>query len=145
MNSTGHRQFKLSNGDELIAEIVDEPNQDEVNLVIRDAMQISRVDDRDEGYRYYMFKPWMTYQIKEGYFQLLNYTHIIGEAKPEPIMFGQYRKALMMESDVQKKRDADLEETVREVQEMLHDSELDGMGDSDTPSNVIRFDKDKMH
>lgn len=50
-----------------------------------------------------------------------------------------------MESDVQKKRDADLEETVREVQEMLHDSELDGMGDSDTPSNVIRFDKDKMH
>lgn len=145
MNSTGHRQFKLSNGDELIAEIVDEPNQDEVNLVIRDAMQISRVDDRDEGYRYYMFKPWMTYQIKEGYFQLLNYTHIIGEAKPEPIMFGQYRKALMMESDVQKKRDADLKETVREVEEMLYDSELDGMGDSDTPSNVIRFDKDKMH
>ena len=74
MNSTGHRQFKLSNGDELIAEIVDEPNQDdEVNLVVRDAMQISRVDDREEGYRYYMFKPWMTYQIKEGYFQLLNY------------------------------------------------------------------------
>lgn len=55
MNSTGHRQFKLSNGDELIAEIVDEPNQDdEVNLVVRDAMQISRVDDREEGYRYYM-------------------------------------------------------------------------------------------
>jgi hypothetical protein len=149
MNSTGHRQFKLSNGDELIAEIVDEPNQDdEVNLVVRDAMQISRVDDREEGYRYYMFKPWMTYQIKEGYFQLLNYTHIIGEAKPEPIMFGQYRKALELESDVQKKRDADLKETMLDIEEMLNDSETGMVGDSDdgeTLTNIIRFDRTKLH
>lgn len=149
MNSTGHRQFKLSNGDELIAEIVDEPNQDdEVNLVVRDAMQISRVDDREEGYRYYMFKPWMTYQIKEGYFQLLNYTHIIGEAKPEPIMFGQYRKALEMETDVQKKRDADLKEARLEVEEIIKQTEMDLSGDSDdgeTLTNIIRFDRTKLH
>ena len=63
-------------------------------------------------------------------------------------MFGQYRKALEMETEVQKKRDADLKEARLEVEEIIKQTEMDLSGDSDdgeTLTNIIRFDRTKLH
>ena len=135
------KQFKLANGDEIIAKIVGEPQDEEdVNLVIQDAFELIRVDKLEDGYRYYVFKPWMTYQNKDGYFQLLNYVHIIGEAKPDAILMEQYRHAVKTERDYHDKQREELDNRYDELMSKLE--ELSG----DSDDNVITFNpRDKMH
>lgn len=139
-------QFKLSNNDEIIAEVVSEPDDDDVNLVIRKAMMLVKVESQD-GYRYYSFRPWMTYQTDKLYLQLLNITHIIGEAKPDKGLLEQYFKAVEAEtSSSASEEDIDslLEEIIKRATEEQAEENL--RGDSDEPSNVIRFiDKKKLH
>ena len=92
-----YTQFKLSSGEEIIAEVIDEPEGDDYNIVIRRAMIIHKVEDK-QNIRYYSFRPWMTYQLDKDYLQLLNYNHIIGEAKPDELLLEQYMKALGFET-----------------------------------------------
>lgn len=136
------KQFKLANGDEIIAKIVGEPQDEEdVNLVVQDAFELVRVDRLEDGYRYYIFKPWMTYQNKDGYFQLLNYVHIIGEAKPDAILMEQYRQAVKSEREYHDRQREELDSRYDELMAKLE--ELTGDSDDD---NVIAFNpRDKMH
>ena len=71
---TSFTQFKLSNGDEIIAKVIQEPEGDDINLVVKDAMMIVRSEEVDMGYRYYSLRPWMSFQLNTDYFQLLNYS-----------------------------------------------------------------------
>ena len=137
-------QFKLSNGDEIICQVVQEPEGEDSNLVIRKAMNVYKVEGAD-GMRYYTFRPWMTYQMSDQYFQLLNFTHIIGEAKPDALLLEQYQKALSLELDRDNENDRKIEEKYEQILKKL--AELDGLEeDSDEPSNVVSlFDKDKLH
>lgn len=143
-------QFKLTNGDEIIAEVVEEPDDDGVNLVVRKAMQIYPIESSDTGYRYYAFKPWMIYQIRTGFVQLLNYTHIIGEAKPDLELLSEYHKALEQEMKTAEEKEAELkskiEEMYGELIERLRGSDVDIDLDSDAPTNIVKFsNKKKLH
>ena len=139
---SGYIQFRLSNGDELICQVVEEPGDDDANLVIRNAMMVYKVETSD-GTRYHTFRPWMASQISDTYFQLLNYSHIIGEAKPDPVLLEQYYKALerelQTEEEFQEKVEAKYQQTLQRLAELIG-------GDSDEPNNVVSlFDKDKLH
>lgn len=140
-----HRQFKLTSGEEIICEVIEEPEEDDVNLVIRYPMLIITGFSQQGDVRYYSFKPWMTFQLKEGYMQLLNYTHIVGEAKPSALVVEQYKKNLEMEIGKPKEQSLSdaYDDVINKMKELL-------VADSDDQeSNVIqfgsRFDKDKLH
>ena len=135
-------QFRLSNGDEIICEVIDEPTGDDVNLVVRNAMQIV-VMDVSPNTRFFSFRPWMVYQLDSNYMQLLNYTHIVGEAKPDPMMQEQYTKAITIEQSSKRETRSDIDKRLQEVMD-----ELDGIERDSSNSNVIQFsfvDKDKLH
>ena len=136
-------QFKLSNGDEIIAEIVDDPqDSDDVNIVARNCMKIISVENT-EGHRFYTFRPWMTYQDRKDYLQLINYTHIVGEAKPSEMLMLQYQRALEAEQSHAGEREELVEEILRtKLEDIFEDN------DSDPDSNIVNLfgvDKSKFH
>lgn len=145
--SNGYTQFRLSNGDEIVAQVVQEPDEDDVNLVVRNALMIIRAENIVEGYRYYSFRPWMSYQLNDDYYQLLNYSHIVGEAKPDTVLLEQYKKAIQLEKDTHEP----LSDSDRQVQQDMSISTADYLRnlmnelDSDEPNNIIRFDRGKLH
>jgi len=139
------RQFKLTSGEEIVCEVIEEPQEDDdVNLVIRNPMLIITGFSPSGDVRYYSFKPWMTFQLREGYFQLLNYTHIVGEAKPNIYVQEQYKKNLEMEL-----KNDDKEKSLSDAMEDAFDEIAAALVSTDSASsNVINFsfkNKDKMH
>ena len=135
-------QFRLSNGDEIICEVLDEPEGEDYNLVVRNAMQIVTMDVAP-NVRYFSFRPWMVYQLDTNYMQLLNYNHIVGEAKPDPLMSEQYIKAIEIEKNSARETRSDIDKRLQEIMDKIDKEERDS-----SSSNVIQFsfvDKDKLH
>jgi hypothetical protein len=140
-----HTQFRLSNGDEIIAQVVQEPDGDDVNIVVRNAMMITRTENLETGYRYYSFRPWMSFQLNDEYLQLLNYSHIVGEAKPSKVLLEQYLKSIESqaeEGDISSPYDSDDAIT---IQRILHKLQQADNADSDSNNVVPLFNKDKLH
>lgn len=144
-----YTQFRLTNGDEIVAEVIQEPEGEELYIVVRNAMMILRAENIEKGFRYYSFRPWMSYQINDEYFQLLNYTHIVGEAKPDPTLLGQFKKALDLQIDSEladkESEEMSAEEEINALRTMVRNGQM--VADSDGDNNVIRvmFDKEKLH
>ena len=53
------KQFKLTNGDEIVADVVD--SQDDV-LIIRAAMRIVETEVFEEGMSYFALRPYIAFQ-----------------------------------------------------------------------------------
>lgn len=136
-------QFRLSNGDEIVCQVVEEPEEDDTNIVIRNAMMIYDVPS-PEGSQYRIFRPWMAFQASDQYFQLLNYSHIIGEAKPDSYLLEQYYKALKTEKQTQEEYQEQVDAKYQGILDRL--AELVG-NDSDvgTGNVVSLFDRSRMH
>ena len=141
-------QFRLSNGDEIVAQVIQEPTGEDINIVVKNAMMIIRAENIAQGIRYYSFRPWMSYQLNDDYFQLLNFNHIIGEAKPDADLLEQYKKALTLEKDCDRVEDDGNElKNLRKMVKSMKNN-LFEVSDSDTnEDNVIHwnFDKSTMH
>lgn len=140
-----HTQFRLSNGDEIIAQVVQEPEGDDVNIVVRNAMMITRTENLETGYRYYSFRPWMSFQLNDEYLQLLNYSHIVGEAKPSKVLLEQYLKSIESQAeqgDISSHYDSDDAITIQRILHKLQQADND---DSDNSNVVPLFNKDKLH
>lgn len=139
---TSFTQFKLSNGDEIIVNVIQEPEGEDINIVIKDAMMIVRSEEVDSGFRYYSLRPWMSFQLNSDYFQLLNYSHIVGEAKPDKQLVIQYEKAI--ENEMGPTREDDEQEI--EMLKSLYRNATDEEEDLDAEDNIVPlFDKDKLH
>lgn len=140
-----YTQFRLSNGDEIIAEVVREPEGDDINIVIRNAMMITRAENIETGYRYYSFRAWMSFQLNNEYFQLLNYSHIVGEAKPSKILLKQYLRSIEAQSDEGKVSDQYDSDDSMTIQKILNKLKKADTMDSDNSNIVTLFNKDKLH
>lgn len=140
-----YTQFRLSNGDEIIAQVVQEPEGEEVNIVVRNAMMITRTDNLETGYRYYSFRPWMSFQLNNEYLQLLNYSHIVGEAKPSKTLLNQYLKSIEAQSDEGELSDHYDSDDAITIQRILHKLQQAELSDSDNSNVVSLFNKDKLH
>lgn len=134
-------QFKMSNNDELICEVIEEPAEEDVMMVVRNALQILTHDDPQNNVRMYSFRPWMVYQDQEAFLQLLNVNHILGEAKPSEAMVAQYKHALQNEQSHSKVED----DEINERREVIREAIRAILDDSDEHSNIISFDRSKLH
>lgn len=136
-------QFKLTSGEEIVAEVLEDDLDEAGNLVVRRAMLIMTAEAVQGNVRYYSFRPWMTYQNSSDYMQLLNATHIIGEAKPDNYLLEQYKMFVQESEKFGEDRDKEIQKRYDELLEQLEGIEHFG-GDSDT--NIISFtDKRKLH
>ncbi|MDB4372590.1 hypothetical protein N9Z53_02320 [Mariniblastus sp.] len=142
---TSFTQFKLSNGDEIIAKVIQEPEGEDINIVIKDAMMIVRSEEVDAGFRYYSLRPWMSFQLNTDYFQLLNYSHIVGEAKPDTQLLVQYEKAIQNETGSSREDDHDEIEMLKSLYRNYASKDEQDEDDAEEDNVVPLFDKDKLH
>jgi hypothetical protein len=91
--------------------------------------------------RYYQFRPWLVYQDKKDYFQVLNADHIIAEATPADELLVHYYRII---NDV-KETESDLENNISKLEKILKEYMSDeDFNDSDF-GNLIKFPGKKLH
>lgn len=159
-------QFKLSNGDQVICKVVGEPQSEEdINIVTVFPMQVTTVIDPADNKRYAVeLKPWMLYADQSESFVLINFTHIVGETKPNPMLVGQYLQTIQQYERLGAERDQQYDKMINNIVKMGAEHKGDPMvdemiqshrdskelKDSIKSAKVIPFklsdkDKDKLH
>ena len=89
--SVNFKQFKLSNGDEVVADVVD---SEEDVLIIRAPMRIVELENVDEGFSYFSLRPFVAFQDTIDTLQLLNTSQIILETSPSDSIMKHYANAI---------------------------------------------------
>jgi len=151
-----YKQFKLTNGDEMICELVASGDEDSTaDVIVRRAIKIVTTDDLEENIRYYTLKPWMSFQDDTTDLVALNSVHIVGEASPSETVMLHYAAALADADKYNKVKKAGL--TLQEIQEKMQElteeemneflqAKYDEIADDSALSNIIQFKpKGTMH
>jgi hypothetical protein len=141
MNEIKH--FKLSNGEEIVCDVVEwpDPDGDSPDLVVRNSYKIVTTFIKgNDGARFYQFRPWMIYQDDPEMFQVINCNHIIGEANPPTELIEQYCKVVLAE-------DLTTEDLQKKLAEYIDDVKQNISSESDnSDKKIIKFpNKNKLH
>ena len=74
------KQFKMTNNDEIICEVVEDANtQEDGAIIVRKALRILTSEDYENNIRYYSFKPLISFQDAFDELVVMNVGHIILE------------------------------------------------------------------
>lgn len=153
------KQFKLTNDDEIICEVVEWDDDDSSSIIVRRALKIINVEDFAKGVRFFAFRPWMLFNDNPDELQTINSGHIIGEMNPADKVIHKYMTSVLALSNDVNKKDFPLDEVAKaaevldedEFDEYMHSLSLDEeitYDDSDGPfsdgDNIVKF-KPKMH
>lgn len=153
------KQFKLTNNDEIICEVVDhKDSESDSSIIIRKALKIIVSEDFSAAVRYYSFKPLLSFQDKIDELVVMNVGHIICESLPSHTLVVHYAKAIKeVEKSEMGKADLNLDDWLHEIEDLDEEElsiwvqdklrELDTINkestdfseDSDNPNNVITF------
>ena len=128
------RQFKLTNGDEIVCDVVEWPDVDDEHngLVVRNAYKIFMLNTLNPTEnRYYQFRPWLVYQDNKEFFQIINADHIVAEATPADELLVHYYHIINDIGD-----DENIEDKIDKLKEILN--EFMSENDSDS-GNLIKF------
>ena len=136
MNEKMIKQVRVSDGSEIICELIEEYEQE---IIVRIPLKIVKIDLSHEK-SIYTFKPYMTYTEFTDNFIALNWDHVIAIANPHKEILKQYVRAIKK-----------VFENVKDKSGLsLNDfSDVPGEESDSASSNVIYVpfstDKDKMH
>lgn len=150
------KQFKLTNGDEIICEVIEDA-ANEGSLVIRKALKINSAEDYENNVRYYSFRPLVSFQDNFDELVIVNVGHIITESLPSKTLVMHYSGAVKeVERSQEGKGEFNLDEIIADIQDMTEEEvkeyikyqlreQQEFVDDSDT-SNVIQFNpKSTLH
>ena len=93
------RQIVLSNGQELLCEVVQWPDMEideQEVMIIRKAAKIIIQENFEQGTRWFTFRPFMTYQDDNSSLCPLMPYHIITIGHPSQVLKNQYTKYLKL-------------------------------------------------
>ena len=140
------KHFKLSNGEEMLCDIVEELDDE---LIIRNALKIVRVEESLEK-SYYIFKTWMIFQEDPNSVLSLNMFHVMGIATPAEELMEQYEVAAgtLFDEKEDDERESTIDETMERVKNLIKELRGDHANDSNSLGNIIPFfglDKSKLH
>tara|TARA_B100000029_G_C17105290_1_gene789458 strand:+ start:115 stop:576 length:462 start_codon:yes stop_codon:yes gene_type:complete len=143
------KQFKLSNGEELICEVIQWDDEDSSAIIIRAGMQLVSSTNIKTGIKLFTFKPWLSFNEDPTVLQSINATHVIAEGTPSKDMLVMYTSCLTkLKRFVKEKNDyppIDLDEygdlTDEELQQVLEEEYDRVLKDDSATSNIIQFPK----
>lgn len=118
------RQFKLSNNEEIICEVVEWNDEETDTIVIRKALRIHAIDDTDVSMRYYTFKPWIMMSTDPDTLHIVNSAHIVSESTPAEVALEYFNDVI-----------ADLREDETDLELLPRDS--DSIEMIETDSSVV--------
>ena len=162
---TDLKQFKLTNDEEIICEVLQWDDPENAGMVIRGAMRIISAEDFNRGVRFYAFRPWMVFNDNPEELQTLNAAHIIAEMNPSKGLTKHYLNTVKEVKKALQKKDMPLDKFAPKVEKMdekefqkflddylkeneidLYDEEKFNLSDSSDSGNVIQFKpKGTMH
>jgi hypothetical protein len=156
-------QFKLTNGEEIICQVVDWPEDDDTDYIVHNALLLMQQIVNGTRTKY-MFKPWFTMAEKSDQYISISKDQIVACVDPNEILNNEYINAKREmyyrsrskqvepalpsvndpfnydEKSEQKKFEEMQKEILALIDEIEQSNELDEMyNDSDNPSNVIKF------
>jgi len=134
---TNIKQFKLSNGEEVICEVVEWSDEEHSDLVIRRALKLNVYDDDTKGVRYYHFKPWMMMQEGDEMFMTLNINHIISEANPTAKVIANYMEAVKNANLTEEEIAAKIEEHIAKMRAQVE--EISYAHEDSDYANILMF------
>ena len=113
------KQFKLTNDDEIICDVIDMSRIEEGEIVVRNVLKIISADDFENNVRYFSFRPLMSFQDDIDQLTVLNIGHIITETLPSKKLISHYTGAMTeIEKHVQLKGELNLDELMVEGSDM---------------------------
>ena len=131
------RQFKLTNGEEIVCEVVVWPSDDIEEIVAKKCLKILVQEDYETNTRYYSFKPWLVFADNPDDLCTINPYHIVGEANPSKELIKHWSSTIKaFEEDTPK------ENRLTEEENDILDKVLDKIrGEIEEPrdDNVIKF------
>jgi hypothetical protein len=147
------KQFKLTNEDEIICEVIEWDTDENSAILIRSALKLIQGVDPDTKIRFFAFRPWMGFQDNPEQFQTLNAGHIIGEANPSEALLKHYAETITEQLQIldKDKKDLPLDEIYgmdeEELEEYLAGRFVDTGEEEEleVEGNVITFPKGTLH
>ena len=113
------KQFKLTNDDEIICDVIDMSRIEEGEIVVRNVLKIISADDFENNVRYFSFRPLMSFQDDIDQLTVLNIGHIITETLPSKKLVRHYSGAMNeIEKHVKLKGELNLDELMVEGSDM---------------------------
>ena len=153
----GIMQFKMTNGEEIICQVLEYPEEDDTDYVVKDALSMI-TKTVGTSHTKYMFKPWFTMAEREDQYISIAKDHIVACVSPNTTLYSEYRKARremhlnsrarpqteeQIIADSKNQYDKMQDEIMALIDEMEKRSKFDvpdlNEDDSDKPSNVIKF------
>lgn len=130
------KHLKLSTGEEVLAEIIEETEYD---LVVKRALRL-QTDVANDRTRYHSFRPFMTYQDDPEIYSLIKTLHVVAITYPAPAMLKQYQASIEEVERVRTEMEEETNEQLEKIMKQMEDNvqENTGLVDSDG-SNVLPF------
>jgi len=89
------KQFKLTNNEEIVCEVVEWDTHDELgDILVKRALKIIGVEDYQKGWRFFAFRPWMSFQDDPETLQTINSSHIIVTTNPTSKILKHYKACI---------------------------------------------------
>lgn len=144
------KQFKLSNDDEIICEVLEWSTDESSAMIVRGVVRIIVMEDFKRGVRLFAFRPWMGFADDPTVLQTINSMHILAEITPTKDLLKQYSKTITHLKKKMMKKNMPMDQLVADSENMSDEefeSMLDNMayeartntGDSASSSNIIKF------
>ena len=130
---TDIKQFKLTNNEEIICEVVEwNTGEDMMEILVNKALRVIALEDYQKGFRFFAFRPWMSFSDDPNTLQSVNASHIIVTTNPSPDILKHYKACVRaLTYDVKnaknnktKKKYANLDEIQHAIARMS-DDEMD--------------------
>jgi len=153
------KQFKLTNNEEIICEVIEwNTGEDMMEIIVNKALRVIALEDYQKGFRFFCFRPWMSFSDDPNTLQSVNASHIIVTTNPSPDILKHYKACVRaLTHDVKnakrsKKTYANLDEIQHAIAKMS-DEEMDSFleqkygamvedtypSDDSDKGNVIKF------
>ena len=95
MNKANIKQFKLTNNDEIVCEVIEWNTGDEItDVVVNKALRVVSHEDFYRGFKFFCFRPWLSFQEDPACLQTINSSHIVVSSNPTPDILKHYKACL---------------------------------------------------
>jgi hypothetical protein len=96
-------QLKLTNGSEIVCEIMEWPEEDDNQIIARNTMTIINIE-YEGGDRAFAFRPWIQFLEDDKDYIIINSDHIISLNRPTEYLVEQYKQAVLDSHHVARER-----------------------------------------
>lgn len=134
-------QFKFTNGQEVVCDIIEWPDNEIDDIIARNAMAIV-MGETAEGDRIYMFRPWVQYLEKNNEFISISTRHIISVNRPNNLLAHEYGYAVQEMHSYANQREEEYKEemkTQRSITDRIASFAQNISSDSSDKGNIIQF------